>query len=132
MKSYHKYLSIILILIIIILQSGCLNNGNSNNSSAPNNNSNQNNTFNQGIIVAVSYQGTWNGTISDNTGNRTVEGTGNARYDLGFNQTSINVNFQKLGNDTLQLRVDILNGTNLIESQTNSEPFGNVTINRKF
>lgn len=90
-----------------------------------------NNSPNSGIIVTVSYQGTWNGTISDNSGNRTVQGTGNGRFNLGNSQNSIGANFQKLGNDNLQLRVQLLNGTNVIESQTNNEPFGTISISRK-
>jgi hypothetical protein len=130
---------------MIISVSGCVNNNNStgnvstgennqpskNTSSSPVNITN-NSSLDSDIIVAVSYQGTWNGTISDNSGNRTVEGTGNRRFNLGNNQSSVSVNLQKLGNDSLQLRVDILNGTNVIERLTNSSPFGNVTISKNF
>ena len=135
MQAFNKYLALMLLLILVIFASGCANNNNSpgNNSSAQNNPSTQNNSsFNSDIVVTVSYQGTWNGTISDNSGNRTVQGTGNGRYNLGKNQTSITANFQKLGNDNLQLRVEILNGTSVIASQTNSNPFGSVSISRNF
>lgn len=120
---------------MVIFTSGCVNNSNStgNNSSAQINPATQNNSsLNSDIVIVVSYQGTWNGNISDISGNRTVQGTGNARYNLGKNQTSVTANFQKLGNDNLQLRVQLLNGTNVIESQTNSIPFGSVSINRNF
>ncbi len=133
MHYFNKYLVLILFLILVILTSGCANNSNSNvnNQTSQNNVSMQNNnSINSGIIVTVSYQGTWNGTISDNSGNRTVQGTGNGRFNLGNNQKSVIVNFQKLGNNNLQLRVQLLNGTTVIESQTNSAPFGTVSISR--
>lgn len=117
---------------MIVIISGCVTNNSTNsNSSAQNNSSTQNNPPNTDIIVVVSYQGTWNGTISDNSGNRTVQGTANGRFNLGKNQTSVNATFQKQGNDDLPLLVEILNGTDVIESQSNSNPFGTVSISRR-
>lgn len=145
MKNFTKYLAVIFLLFAVVLASGCVNNTNNtseNASTTGNNSPSQNtgvtptNTTNNSsetsnITVVVSYQGTWNGTISDSSGNRTVEGDGNGRFNLG-NQSSVSVNFQKLGNDSLQLEVDILNGNNVIERQTTTSPFGNITISRNF
>jgi hypothetical protein len=132
LQPFKKYLTVILFLIMVIVISGCVNNNSTgNNSSVQNNPSIQNNTSSSDITVVVSYQGTWNGTISDSSGNRTVQGSANGRFHLG-NQTSITVNFQKLGNDDLPLLVEILNGTDVIESQSNSSPFGTVSITKKF
>ncbi len=130
----YKYLSLILLFIMIIFASGCIdNNQNQNNNSTENNSPTQvNEPLSSDISVAVSYQGTWNGTISDNSGNRTAQGNGNRRYNLGPNPGSVSASFQKLGNDNLQLRVEILNGTDVIESRTSQNPFGNVTITRNF
>ena len=94
-------------------------------------NTTNNSSSTSNITVSVIYQGAWNGTISDSSGNRTVEGDGNGRFNLG-NQSSISIDFQKLGNDSLQMEVDILNGTNIIERQTTTIPFGNITISKNF
>ncbi|HML06412.1 MAG TPA: hypothetical protein VK426_11605 [Methanobacterium sp.] len=137
MKISTKYLAVMLLLSIVIFASGCVNNNvnNTNNSSqntsSPPMNTTNNSSAGSNITVLVSYQGTWNGTISDSSGNQTVEGDGNGRFNLG-NQSSVSVNFQKLGNDSLQMEVDVLNGTNIIERQTTTSPQGNITISKNF
>ena len=83
-------------------------------------------------MVTVTYQGTWNGTISDNTGNRTVHGTSSNRYNLGSNPGTVSVTFQKTDNSTLPLLVQIMRGNNVIESQSTNESFGNVSISHVF
>ena len=135
MPFLNKYLAVMLFLIMVTVVSGCVNNSNStvNNNSTQSNPQTQNNdSIDQDIVITVSYQGTWNGTISDSAGTRTVQGTGDRRFNLGKNQTSIAANFQKLENDNLQFRVEILNGTTVIQSQTNNSPFGTISLNRTF
>lgn len=83
-------------------------------------------------MVTVTYQGTWNGTISDNSGNRTVHGNANNNYNLGPNPGTVSVTFQKTNNSTLPLLVRIMQGNRVIESQSTNEPFGVVSISHIF
>ena len=84
------------------------------------------------MIVSVAYQGSWNGTISDNTGNRTVHGTSNNNYNLGQNPGTVSVTFRKTDNSTLTLRVQISRGNKVIESQSTNESHGTVSISHIF
>ena len=138
MSRISKYLSVLFIFLLVIFASGCVNTqnnstGNNTNQSPNTSQSGANNSsFASNIIVVVSYQGTWNGTISDNTGNKTVHGTANNRYNLGPNPGSVSVNFQKTDNSTLPLLVRIMQGNTVIESQSTNESFGVVSISHVF
>ena len=138
MSRISKCLSIIFIFLLVIFASGCVNTqnnstGNNTNQSPNTSQSGANNSsFASDVIVTVAYQGTWNGTISDKTGNRTVHGTANNNYNLGPNPGSVSVNFQKTDNSTLPLRVRILQGNNVIESQSTNESLGVVSISHIF
>lgn len=138
LSKTSKYLSIIFIFLLVIFASGCVNT--QNNSTA--NNTNQspntsqsgtnNSSFASNVIVSVIYQGTWNGTISDNTGNRTVHGTSSNRYNLGSNPGTVSITFQKTDNSTMPLQVQILQGNNVVESQSTNESLGSVSISHVF
>ncbi len=119
----------------MIFASGCVNtqNNSSTNQSPNATPSNTNNSsFAPNVIVSVAYQGSWNGTISDNTGNRTVQGTSSNNYNLGPNPGTISVTFKKTDNSTLPLRVQIFQGNKVIESQNTNESFGTVSISHVF
>lgn len=138
MSKVNKYLFIVLIFLLVIFVSGCTstqNNSTGNNTNQSPNTSqsgSNNSSFASNIVVSVNYQGTWNGTISDNTGNRTVHGTSSNRYNLGPNPGIVSVTFRKTDNSTLPLRVQILQGSNVLESQSTNAPFGVVSISHVF
>lgn len=116
--------------------SGCIdtNNTTENTSQSPSTPpaSTNNSSFASDIVVKINYQGSWNGTISDNTGNRTVSGVANNNYNLGPNPGNVTVIVQKAGNNRLLLRVQILQGSNVIESQSTTVPRGTILINHQF
>ncbi len=124
------------IFILVILVSGCTNTNNTteNTTQSPNTppTTTNNSSFASDIIVKINYQGSWNGTISDNIGNRTVNGVANNNYNLGPNPGNVTVIVRKAGNDNLRLSVQILNGSNVIESQSTTLPFGTVSITHLF
>ena len=128
------------IFLLVVSASGCinpLNNSTENNSQGQNTNqssgtSANNSSFATNIVVTVAYQGTWNGTISDNAGSRTVHGVANNNYNLGPDPGTVSVTFQKTDNSTLPLLVQILQGHNVIESQNTNESFGVVSITHMF
>jgi hypothetical protein len=49
------------------------------------------------VKVEVKYPGSWNGTITDSSGTRTIEGTGDKTFDLGGITGSVNAKVQKKG-----------------------------------
>jgi hypothetical protein len=122
----------------VIFASGCTNTqnnstGNNTNQSPNTSQSGANNSsFASNVLISVSYQGTWNGTISDKTGNRTVHGTSSNTYNLGQNPGTVSVTFRKTDNSTLPLLVQILQGNKVIESQSTNESFGAVSISHVF
>lgn len=138
MSKTSKYLTVIFIFLLVIFASGCVNTqnnstGNNTNQSPNTSQSGANNSsFASNVVVTVTYQGTWNGTISDNSGNRTVHGTANNNYNLGPNPGTVSVTFQKTNNSTLPLLVRIMQGNRVIESQSTNEPFGVVSISHIF
>lgn len=116
--------------------SGCIDTDNTTeNTTQPTNTpptNTNNSSFASDIVVKINYQGSWNGTISDNTGNRTVNGVANNNYNLGPNPGNVTVIVQKAGNNRLLLRVQILQGSNVIESQSTTVPRGTILINHQF
>lgn len=138
MSKTSKYLTVIFIFLLVIFASGCVNTqnnstGNNTNQSPNTSQSGANNSsFASNVVVTVTYQGTWNGTISDNSGNKTVHGTANNNYNLGPNPGTVSVTFQKTNNSTLPLLVRIMQGNRVIESQSTNEPFGVVSISHIF
>ena len=138
MSKTSKYLTVIFIFLLVIFASGCVNTqnnstGNNTNQSPNTSQSGANNSsFASNVVVTVTYQGTWNGTISDNSGNRTVHGNANNNYNLGPNPGTVSVTFQKTNNSTLPLLVRIMQGNRVIESQSTNEPFGVVSISHIF
>lgn len=142
MNRISKYLSVIFIFLLVVFASGCVipgnftgNNGQEQNATPspditqPTTN---NSSFATDVVIAVAYQGSWNGTISDNTGNRTVQGNANDNYNLGPNPGTVSVTFQKTDNSTFPLEVRILQGSNVIESQSTNETNGSVSISHVF
>lgn len=116
--------------------SGCTDTNNTTeNATQPTNTSQistNNSSFASDIVVKINYQGSWNGTISDNSGNRTVSGVANNNYNLGSDPGNVTVIVRKAGNNRLPLRVQILQGSNVIESQSTTVPLGTVLINHQF
>ncbi len=129
-----------LIFLLVVSASGCLNlpnNSTGNNSQGQNasqssNTSGVNNSSAPDVVVTVAYQGTWNGTISDNTGNITADGSANNRYNLGPNPGMVSVTFQKTDNSTNILLVQIIQGNSVVERQSTNDPFGVVSISHVF
>ena len=79
-------------------------------------------------MITVAYQGTWNGTLSDNTGTRTIQGNANNNYNLGPNPGIVSITVQKTGNDNLPLTVQILRGSNAIETSSTNAANGVISM----
>lgn len=131
MNKISKYAFVLSILLLVIFASGCIFNNPANNTSQGPNTSQSganNSSFASDVIVTIAYQGTWNGTLSDNSGSRTIQGNANNIYNLGPNPGTVSVTIQKTGNDNLPLTVQILRGSNAIQTSSTNAPNGVISI----
>ena len=120
-------IGLIAVLILVIFASGCTSSNNStgNNSSMQNNSTMQNNN----IIVQINSDSSWNGTLTYNNGTRTINGTGNAAYNLGQNPGNVRVTLQKTGDKTGTLTLQLIKGGNVIVNQSTTSTHGVVSLN---
>ncbi|MDI6643514.1 MAG: hypothetical protein QME14_00520 [Methanobacteriaceae archaeon] len=76
------------------------------------------------IKLVVNYNDSWNGTITDSSGTRTIEGTGNETIDLGSVTGSLRIIVEKKepSNDTLT--ISLMRGDEIINTMNSSVPSG--------
>ncbi|MGB9980243.1 hypothetical protein [Methanobacterium sp.] len=130
-------IGLIAILVLITFASGCTSNNNStgNNSSMQNNSSAQNNSSmqgNQNITLKINSDGSWNGTLSYKNGTQTINGTGNATYDLGQTPGNVTVTVQKTGNNNGSITLQLFKGGNITIYQSTTSNQGTVSLNYTF
>ncbi len=120
-------IGLIAILILVIFASGCTSNNNptGNNSSMQNNSTTQNSN----IILQINSNSSWIGTLTYNNGTKTINGTGNATYDLGQNPGNVKVTLQKNGNKTGTLTLQLIKGGNVIVNQSTTSTHGVLSLN---
>ena len=77
-------LSLLILACMVVVVSGCLSSN---------------------VKLVVNYTDSWNGTITDSSGTRTIEGTGDQIIDLGSISGSLRIIVEKKepSNDTLTL-----------------------------
>ena len=139
-KFNMSILGIIGILVLIVFASGCTSN--SNNTTMSNSSSqsqlNQSNPASDGSsskysTVEVDYAGSFTGSISDNMGTRTVQGTGTQSFQLSQNPGTVGLSFQKKDNSTDTLTVSIRDiNSNTLKTNSTSASFGVVIITYTF
>ena len=119
------------VLVLIILVSGCTSSNNtiSNNSSSQNNSSMQ---TNQNVTLKINSDSPWNGTLSYKNGTQTINGTGNAVYNLGQNPGKVRVNVQKTGNNNGNITLQLFKGGNVTIYQSTTSNEGTVSLNYNF
>lgn len=76
------------------------------------------------VKVVVNYTGGWNGTITDSSGTRTIEGNGDQTIDLGSITGSVKAKVQKKDNSTDTLIISIVSGDKTVETMNTSTPNG--------
>lgn len=69
------------------------------------------------VKVVVNYSGDWNGTITDSSGTRTIEGTGNQTFDLGSITGDLQVKVEKKDNKTDPISIMAIRGDKVISEQ---------------
>lgn len=146
-KLNFSILGIIGILVLVVFASGCTSSDNSTSSSngqssqssqsGQSSQSNQPASSNNGGSVKVFASGGWSGDIEDNSGSKTVDGTGTQSFALSQDPGVVSVSFQKDNSkdavdangaiipDTSTLTVQILNGNGqVVATQTTSADAG--------
>lgn len=80
------------------------------------------------VKVVVNYPGSWNGTITDSSGTRTIEGTGDKTIDLGGIIGSLKVQVQKKDTSSDTLTASIMRDDKNVTSLSTFAPNGDVTL----
>ena len=145
MKKFNfGILGIIGILVLVVFASGCTSSGNSTSSNQSS--SNQQNAQQNPSVASVKIiaSGPWTGNIRDNSGSRSVQGSGTQTFTLSSNPGIVAATFQKdnskdtmnsngtMNQDTSSLTVQILSGGKVVETQTTSADAGVVSVSHSF
>ena len=124
-------IGLITLLILVTFVSGCT----SSNNSTANNSSSQNNSgmqTNQNVTLKINSDGPWNGTLSYKNGTQTINGTGNAIYNLGQNPGKVSVTVQKTGNKNGNITLQLFKGGNVNIYQSTTSNQGTISLNYNF
>jgi len=93
------------LLVLVVFFSGCTTNNNSTNQSS------------KDVVVQITSNSSWNGTMTYNGTNYNIEGTRNKNYHLGPNPGHVAI-YVKKNDDIGNLTVKLLQGTNIIQTQS--------------
>jgi hypothetical protein len=84
------------------------------------------------VKLVVNYQGSWNGTITDSSGTRTIDGTGDKTIDLGNIIGSVKVQVQKKDTSSDTLTASLMRDDKNVSSMSTFAPNGDVTLSVHF
>ncbi|QUH22634.1 hypothetical protein HYG87_02045 [Methanobacterium alkalithermotolerans] len=96
-------ISLLILVTLVVASSGCLSSN---------------------VKLVVDYGDSWNGTITDSSGTRTIEGTGNETIDLGSITGSLRIIVQKKEPSDETLTISLIKGDETIQTQNTSLPSG--------
>ena len=114
----NKYLVIGAIVVVFIVLFGCALSGLLSGPS------------HKPVSIQISYSGSWTGSIGDENGQKSISGTGSRAYDMaGGIVTAV---IQKGEDNTQVLTVEILEGDNVVETQSTSAAYGVVSVSHNF
>jgi flagellar basal body-associated protein FliL len=82
------------------------------------------------VSIEIKYSGPWTGSIGDSNGQRSIQGTGSHSYDV--KSGIVTAVIQKSDNGTTPLTVNILEGDNIVETQTTTAEYGVVSVSHSF
>jgi hypothetical protein len=138
-------LGIMSILILVVFASGCTSSSNNTNNQSSNGQSTQQSASSSGTPqIKVISSGSWSGAIADNSGTKSVQGSGTKTFALSQNPGAVGVNFQKdnskdtvtngtINPDTSTLTVQIIDASgNIVETQSTSADAGVVSVSHGF
>ena len=96
-------ISLLILFCLVVATSGCLNSN---------------------VKLVVNYTDSWNGTITDSSGTRTIEGTGDETIDLGSITGSLRIIVEKTEPSNETLTISLIRGEETINTQDTSVPSG--------
>ena len=109
MKKNANITGFIGLLILVVFVSGCTT---SNNTTS--------NQSGQDVIIQITSNSPWNGTLTYNSTNYTINGTKNKNYNLGTTPGAVKIALQKNNDVGGNLTVRLLEGRKIIETQSTS------------
>jgi hypothetical protein len=107
-----------ILIIVVIVAAVTFNGKNTSNQSVSN------------VTLQIISTGSWNGEYAYHNGNQMINGTGDALYNLSPNPGHVTASLTNDGNGTLF--VQLLQGTNVIQTQNTTVNQGTVNIDHKF
>ncbi|HEX7468126.1 MAG TPA: hypothetical protein VF324_06015 [Methanobacterium sp.] len=119
LKKKASIIGFLGLLVLIVFISGC--------TSSTNSSSNQS----QNVTVQLNSNSAWNGTITYSGADHNVSGTGNSTYNLGTAPGAVTI-YLKNDNNTGNLTVQLIQGTNVIQNQSTSETQEVISISHNF
>lgn len=119
-RNYLKILG----LGVAIGLAGCTEENGNNNGDDSNGNGNGNGS----IGVRVEYDGEWSGSISENGGSRSVDGTGPETIDVDDESDIISANAQKQDPGSEEITIQIIVDGEVVEEESSTAEFGLVQV----
>ena len=113
---------VVLVLVLVVFASGCTSNNSNNNSSNQSGN----------VSIKIISNTTWGGQYAYTNGHSVINGTGNATYNLGTNPGKVTVTAQNNATNNSTIIVQLLQGSNVVASQTNSSEYPVVSVEYNF
>lgn len=121
MKNNANIICFIYLIILVVFVSGCTTNNNTS--------SDQNSPD---VIIQITSNSPWNGTLTYNSTNYIINGTKNKNYNLGSTTGAVKIDLQKNNDVGGNLTVKLLQGRKTIETQSTSPNQEVVTISHNF
>lgn len=91
---------------------------------------NQSNQNSANVTIQITANGPWAGDYAYKNGDMHINGTGNANYNLGTNPGHLTISLQNNGTGTLT--VQLLQGGNVVQTQSTSSQLGVINIDQNF
>lgn len=80
------------------------------------------------VVLVINYSGDWSGAISDSSGTRSIDGSGEKTINLGNITGAVAANVQKGDSSSETLSVIIKQGGETLKSESTSSEYGVVAI----
>ncbi|HHY00275.1 MAG TPA: hypothetical protein GX531_02710 [Methanothermobacter sp.] len=100
----------------------------SSDDASPSTSSQSSSSIKPRVLVIVDYLGKWSGSISSESGTRSIEGSGKKSFDLGNLGGRVTANVQKKDGGSDTLAIFITKDGDIVASQKTSAEYGVVQV----
>jgi hypothetical protein len=87
---------------------------------------------NTGLQIHIIYSGSWSGSYGDESGQQSIDGTGDKIITLSGNPNIVSVVMQKQDGGSGTLTVEILENGKVLETRSTSAEYGVVSVSHSF